>query len=247
MEKYVKTKGIILRRIDLNEADQIITIVSQDYGKVSVMAKGSKRLKSKFCGRLETFYEGEFNYFQGRDLAHLNDLESLCLLKKEAELDLKSRSLLFYMAEVTLKLIPEEQECGEVYQLLSEALIHFESSCSETIFYAYLSKLLTHLGFMGDWSKSSETTEKIDLEKPHFFSSEEGSIHSNSSAHPKDLKLTPAVIKWVHFMQREDFSTLKGIQGSEKEKAEVFLILKSILGNIFDRTFKSETFMQNFI
>jgi DNA repair protein RecO (recombination protein O) len=75
MEKQKKTKGIVLRRFNLNEADQIVTVLTEDEGKVSLLAKGSRRLKSKFCGRLEPFYHVSLNYFQGRELGHLDEAD----------------------------------------------------------------------------------------------------------------------------------------------------------------------------
>jgi len=97
MEKQKKTRGIVIRRFNLNEADQIVTVLTEDEGKISVLAKGSRRLKSRFCGRLEPFYHVALNYFQGRELGHLDEAE-LLEVYAPLESDLKSKSILFFMA-----------------------------------------------------------------------------------------------------------------------------------------------------
>lgn len=240
MERQIKTKGIVLRRINLHEADQIVTVLSQTEGKISLLAKGSRRLKSKFCGRLEPFYEGHFDYFQGRDLGHLNEVELLC--PGPDKLDLKSKSILFYMAEATMKLVADRQECEAVYLLLQDALAHFEKEQSEVMLYGYLVRLLTELGFMAPWNQNSETDLKLDLSKPYFLCLQDGSIAHAGFAGATDIRLTPSIIKWVSYMQTEDFAALKKVTPSRGEKAEVFFVLKSVLNGLFSKPFKSEEF-----
>ena len=48
-----KSKGIVLRSIRYGEADRIMDLYTQDAGLVSAIAKGIRRTKSRFGGRLE--------------------------------------------------------------------------------------------------------------------------------------------------------------------------------------------------
>ena len=45
--------GIVLRTYKLGESDRIIVFLTQDHGKVRAVAKGIRKTKSKFGGRLE--------------------------------------------------------------------------------------------------------------------------------------------------------------------------------------------------
>ena len=54
MNRY-QTKAIVLKRIDYGEADRIITFFTSDRGKVTVMAKGVRKPKSKLAGGIELF------------------------------------------------------------------------------------------------------------------------------------------------------------------------------------------------
>jgi len=242
MEKQKQTRGIVIRRFNLNEADQIVTVLTENEGKVSLMAKGSRRLKSKFCGRLEPFYHVSLNYFQGRELGHLDEAEILEVYAP-LESDLKSKSILFFMAEITAKLVADDQECQEVYSLLSECMSGFEESHSEIILHAYMVKLLTLLGFMAPWDTCSRSNRKLNLAEPHFLSARDASVVRSGYNETTDIRLTPSVIKWVNYMQKESFSSLKRISPSHGEKAEVFFITQSIFGNILNYPFKSEAFL----
>ena len=243
MNQQKKTKGLVLRRINLNEADQIITLITQDEGKVAVLAKGSRRLKSKFCGRLEPFYHLSLNYFQGRDLGHLNEAEILDTFSTP-DSDLKSKGILFYMAEITTKLVADGQESEEIYGLLKECLSQFEDRQSEVILHAYMVKLLTILGFMAPWDICSRSSERINLRHPHYLCMRDASVVQGGYAESSDIRLTPSVIKWVNYMQKQDFGAVKKVRPSHGEKAEVSLIMQSVFGNILNYPFKSAAFLQ---
>jgi len=242
MEKQKQTRGIVIRRFNLNEADQIITVLTENEGKVALMAKGSRRLKSKFCGRLEPFYHVSVNYFQGRELGHLDEAEILGVYTP-LESDLKSKGILFFMSEVTAKLLAEGQECQEVYQLLNECLSQFEESHSEIILHAYLVKLLTLLGFMAPWDVCSRSNQKLNLFEPLFLSSRDASVVRSGYNEPGDVRLTPSVIKWVNYMQKEELSNLKRVAPSHGEKTEVYYVMQTVFGSILNQPFKSEVFM----
>ena len=51
--KPIRTKAIVLRRTNYGEADRILQLLTKDYGKLSAMAKGARREKSKLAGGIE--------------------------------------------------------------------------------------------------------------------------------------------------------------------------------------------------
>lgn len=63
-----KTRGIVLRARPLGEADRIVTMFSSERGKLSAVAKGVRRTKSHFAGRLEFGNECDFTMHRGRSL-----------------------------------------------------------------------------------------------------------------------------------------------------------------------------------
>jgi DNA repair protein RecO (recombination protein O) len=60
------TKGIILGRLNYGEADRILTVLSQDQGKLRLMAKGVRKAKSKLAGSVELFSVSSFSLARGR-------------------------------------------------------------------------------------------------------------------------------------------------------------------------------------
>ncbi len=64
--KSVVTEAIVLKRINYSEADRILTLLTSSHGKVSVIAKGSRRSKSKLAGGLELFSVSNITYIDGK-------------------------------------------------------------------------------------------------------------------------------------------------------------------------------------
>ena len=64
----VKDIGICLARRDYSETSQIATIFTRDNGKLRGIAKGVRRVKSKFSGGIELLAQGQiiFSLGQGR-------------------------------------------------------------------------------------------------------------------------------------------------------------------------------------
>ncbi len=60
------TTGIVLTRVDYGEADRIITLITPDTGKLRLIAKGVRRVKSKLAGGIELFSVTNLTYIRGR-------------------------------------------------------------------------------------------------------------------------------------------------------------------------------------
>lgn len=58
--------AIVLGRTDYGEADRILTLLTPEHGKVRVMAKGVRRVKSKLAGGIELFSVSTVTFVRGR-------------------------------------------------------------------------------------------------------------------------------------------------------------------------------------
>lgn len=62
----VKTEAIVLRSIRYGEADRILHLYSKTRGRLSAIAKGARKPKSRFGGRLEPFFRLDLVLHEGR-------------------------------------------------------------------------------------------------------------------------------------------------------------------------------------
>jgi DNA repair protein RecO (recombination protein O) len=64
--KTLKTEAVVLRSIRYSEADRILHLYSKTHGRIGAIAKGARRPKSRFGGRLEPFFRLDLILHEGR-------------------------------------------------------------------------------------------------------------------------------------------------------------------------------------
>ena len=83
-----RTTGVILRTRPLTETSLIVQWLTADFGRLSTVAKGARRPKSPFRGKLDLFYLAEFSFARSRRselhvLCEVGLLETHALLRRE--------------------------------------------------------------------------------------------------------------------------------------------------------------------
>lgn len=113
------TTGIILARTDFGEADRILTLLTPDFGKIRLMAKGVRRVKSKLAGGIELFSVSHITFAKGR--GELGTLASTRLIKHYANIvkDLE-RTMAGYELIKQLNKVTEDEPEPEYFELLRE-------------------------------------------------------------------------------------------------------------------------------
>ena len=121
MHHYYKVEAIVLKRINVGEADRIVTVFTRHQGKLRLMAKGVRKITSKRAPHLEVFTRTYLHIAQGRNLdiiTEANTIEHFSRLRTEL-----SRALTaFGLAEEIERLCGESQESQRIFQLLLFAL-----------------------------------------------------------------------------------------------------------------------------
>ena len=69
--------GVVLRVQKLGEADRIITLLTRRHGPVRAVAKGVRRTSSKFGARLEPFGHVDVQFYRGRTLDIITQVETV--------------------------------------------------------------------------------------------------------------------------------------------------------------------------
>lgn len=112
-----KSEGIVLKRTNFGEADKIITVFSKHYGKITLIAKGIRRLTSKKRGNLELFNQVSFFAHKGKGLDIITETEPLDSFSSWRA-DLQKIATAYQICEMIDKLTAEGSEQEELYDLL---------------------------------------------------------------------------------------------------------------------------------
>ena len=120
MKRQIVTTGIILSRTDFGEADRIITVLTPDHGKLSMMARGVRKHKSKLAGGIELFSTSNITYMAGK--GDLGTLVSSRLLKYYSNIvkDINRVQLGYELIKMLHKATEDSPE-PEYYELLEHA------------------------------------------------------------------------------------------------------------------------------
>ena len=120
MEKELKVKALVLREVQIGEADKILTLVCEDVGRIDVSAKGVRSLKSPHMAATQIFAYSSFVLRQGKKYYYIAESE---LIEPFFGLrsDIDRLSLASYLADVALDLIPEGTEDNDILRLTLNA------------------------------------------------------------------------------------------------------------------------------
>ena len=102
--------GVVLRTHKLGEADRIITLLTRQNGRVRAVAKGVRRTKSRFGGRLEPFTHVDVLIHPGRSLDVIQQAEVIRAYGKPLATDYPRYTAGTAMLETAEKFTPVEKE-----------------------------------------------------------------------------------------------------------------------------------------
>jgi DNA repair protein RecO (recombination protein O) len=118
----VKTEGVVLRSLRFGEADRILHLYTPRRGKVGAIAKGVRRTRSRFGGRLEPFFRLDLVLHEGRgELLTVTGAETIAgyprLREDGAALDTAARA-----CDAVTRLFDTNEPHPDVYNLLCNEL-----------------------------------------------------------------------------------------------------------------------------
>lgn len=127
MIRSYRTEAIVIRRVNLGETDRILTLLTKDRGKLSVIAKGARRIKSSMQGAAELCSYSSFQLALGTNLDVVTQVElKNAFLGLRGSLDRVSRAL--YALELCSEFLEEKQPQQNLFLLLLSALYVLESA-----------------------------------------------------------------------------------------------------------------------
>jgi|Napbiome12C3dose_1001474.scaffolds.fasta_scaffold00006_45 recombinational DNA repair protein (RecF pathway) len=143
----IKVEGIILKRRNLGEADRILTVFTHQKGKISVLAKGVRRIHSRRAGNVELLNRVFLYLHQAKTFLILTEASSLDTYQRLKE-DLTLSTYAFHIIELADKLTAENQENRILYEDLVRVLQKLSGNPRQIFVRAFEAKILSNLGFL---------------------------------------------------------------------------------------------------
>ncbi|MGH9081410.1 MAG: DNA repair protein RecO [Acidimicrobiales bacterium] len=117
-----RDRGMVLRTIRLGEADRIVTLMTEQHGKVRAVAKGVRRTRSKFGSRLEPLSHVALLGWQGRGDLDIVDQVEVIDTNRTVREDLDRMTAAMSMLEAVDQIGQERHANPRLYGMLVGAV-----------------------------------------------------------------------------------------------------------------------------
>jgi DNA repair protein RecO (recombination protein O) len=162
----LKTEAIVLRSLRYGEADRILHLYTPDRGRLSAIAKGVRKARSRFGGRLEPFFRVNAMLHEGRsELLTVTGVETVAghprLRERAASLDVAARC-----CDAVGRLFATDDPHPGVYALLANELALLEGDpgrATTANAVAFRLKLLLAAGFAPQLAACASCGEREHL------------------------------------------------------------------------------------
>lgn len=127
--KRYSSEGIVLARRNYSEADRILVVFSKHFGKMSLLAKGVRKLNSRKRGHLEVFSQVKFSAAKGKNLDIVTEAEIINSFPKIRD-DLKKVAVAYYFMEVAGRTTRDGEKNEDLYSLIADYLSNLRGPTS---------------------------------------------------------------------------------------------------------------------
>lgn len=222
--------AIVLSRLNYGEADKILSVITPNHGKLSLMAKGVRKVKSKLAGGIELFSISTITYIPGK-----KDIDTLVSTRLQTHYhriieDIDRTMLGYDILKITNKATKEQCE-SDYYLLLVETLTSLNDTDIDPLLTKcwFMVRMLILLGHTPNTTRDANNNllkeDKkylFDYENMCFYMHKQGSLSANH-------------IKLLRLLMNEPAHKLLVIKDASKLMPEIEIILRHSLHQfIFD-------------
>ena len=246
----VETESLVLKSYNLAEADRIVVFLTRDHGIVRGVAKGARRLKSKFGSSLELFSRVQLEYFQ-KEERELVSIQQVDLIRSSFDFASSPEFLqtFSYLADLLTSIVPPHDPNEKLYRMLKACIDAADSGSDLGAIRFYFELWLLKLGgYLPDWSVCNICNRELDTEEVVDVQADFHVICGNCRRSRNRQVLTGSAREIFAAGQRLapiEFSTF--VEGRADEVTEISGIFKRIISNVIGREVASEkSFAVNF-
>lgn len=198
-----RAEAIVLKRIDFGEADRVLVIFTRDRGKLSVVAKGIRRISSRKAGHLELFTHAEVQLAKGANLDVITEATTRNAFRGLRD-DLARTSHAYLVAELVDALTEEEAQQPEVFDLLVQTFLALEEAPDPRLVVDhYQIQLLDAVGFRPSLTRCLSCREEIQPGKNYFSPFLGGALcPACGPGEPSTRPIATDVLKVLRYFQR---------------------------------------------
>src|SRR5688500_13877184 len=244
--RVYKTEAIVLRSMNLGEADRVLTVLTPRLGKLRVIAKGVRRTRSRIGGALEPFSDVQLVLAVGRtfDVVTSSSLEDPHLGLRN---DLHSTAAAWYVVELVDRFVEGAADSHEAFRLLAQALSALDAGSEvsrEVVARWFELHLLEAMGFRPELARCLECGAEI-LPDGNAFSPVGGGVVCPQCAHAAHgaRPISVDALKILRHLQRSPLVGVLRLRLATALQREVERLLHATVSAVIERELRSRDFL----
>jgi DNA repair protein RecO (recombination protein O) len=242
--RVYRTRGFVLKKMDLGEADKILTIYTYDSGKLRAVAKGVRRPSSRLGGHVDDFAYADMLLARGRELDVVTQSQTLDSFRQLRE-ELTRASYGYYISELVDSFTEDRIENRPLFDLLISTfrLLAAESDLTTVVRYFEL-HLVELVGYRPELERCVHCRAEIQPEA-NYFSPLLGGVlcpacgPSQASAGPTSLN----ALKLLRYLQRLGTMPSGGLKIDAATSREAEATMRTYIEYLLERVVKSTAFL----
>lgn len=247
--RLYRTEAVILTDSDLGDQDKVITLFSKNYGKVKAVAKGARRLKSRFSPAIQMLSYVTAVLYESKRTAMdtLNECEinsSFLGIRK----DLLRLAYGYYVAELMMKFVQGSETPRFLFDLLLKTLFSLEKISKQSLpalIHSFELKILSILGYRPFLEGCIDCGRPIKKCNTLYFSGYEGGILCPSCSKDKAKKaISHKVVQWMSFLLTASLGKVVQVKLTQDLRRELELIPQDYIPHRVGEALLSYSFIE---
>lgn len=246
MTTHYKTQAFVFKRSDINEADRVFSVFTNDFGRLDIFAKSIRKNISKLRGGMDIFYMSQIEFIQGKNRKTLTDATAIEKFGNVTS-DPKRFKIAGDVADIMDNFIIGQEKDAEIFSLLDDVFHKLndhglgDEKCVPAYYY-FLWNILRALGYLPEVHKCNACGAKLN---PYaiYFSNKLGGVICKKCLGQDVLsyRLNSDVVKTMRLIFKKEWqviSKLKMAFSSQK-------LFKEVSDNYYSYILSGNSFKNN--
>ncbi len=224
-----KIKGIVIKETPYKDNDKIITILSDELGKISVIAKGAKKTNSPNLASSQYLVYSEFVLYKSTNYYYINSSEVLNMFYN-LRVNFDKLEIAFELTKIIYNVTDENQDTSNILKLLLNTLYVLDklNKDEKLVVAIFKVKLLDILGFTPRIDICNNCSKKLyedKLEKVYYDYIDNIFLCKNcvlTKDNKRYIEISVPTLIAINYVVRSDIKKIFSFDLKEKYDFELF-------------------------
>jgi len=246
LPRSFRVTAVVLRHSNTGEADRVLTLYTKEFGKLRVLAKGIRKIKSRKAGHLEPLTLSTLQLNRTHDLPIITQAETILPFQKiHNNLELIAQASI--VNELLDRFTFEAEENQSLFNLIMETLKRIEEGEEPSLAVQYYElSMLASVGFRPELFQCVVCRKDIQPEDQYFSAALGGVVcprcsHQTAGSRP----VTMDALRYLRHLLRSNYTDARKAHPSVLVQREMDDLLQYYVGYLLERNLNSPRFLRD--